>query len=764
MGSETRARLAFGGLLAATLLSFELLFEGDGHVGPALLAAVLAMAISGLARRWGAGPILTFEVSLAGLFWYLALVFQTEATFFGLPTPSAATGLTRLVSSAIDASAVDYAPVPVRAGYVIMIVVGMWMATTIGEIAAFRWRRPVVASLPCLALFAMTVIVGTGVGNALFLSLFLVGLLTFWATESSHRLRSWGRWVSTWDHHSAMEPPQVTSSLARKMGVSCIAVTLVAPVFLPTLGGDLLPWRNDTGEGPGSDGGGGGGDVNLLVDIAPHLLEQTETELFTVETEESAYWRLASLVRYDGRLWHEDEDVERSTTEGVYRRRPNATERTLTQSYEITGLEGRYLPAAVEPLKLDGMVASWDDESVDLPLEDGVVESGMEYTVTSAVTNPTYKELREARIAEPPSDDYLFTGPISPEVASLLQEWTRGAKTPFEKLLALQDRLRGSDFTYRTDVEESDSEDYLGDFLLKTKAGFCQQFSTAFALLARELGYPARVSVGFLPGSSETTPGGIRYTVRGTDAHAWPEVKFDGYGWVAFEPTARALSALPEYTIAPEAPTVFREGETGRAPARGPAPDDPGIDPGTGEAAGGEVPEETTTPEPVEEPAWQDAFLRLALVLLGSMLLWAIVVPVLKSERAKRRFRRARTPAETTIAAFRQFEDDAAEMSLPRSPAESAAAWAKRIGEQAHRVPPRPAERLATLYETAAYSPAGVTEKQAAEAKRVARELASTMWSRSSPLQKAGRLFSVRSLIADTGLRLPRPRARNATS
>ncbi len=116
MGSETRTRLALGGLLGATLLSFELLFEGDGYAGPALMACALAMAITGLARRWGAGPILTLELSLAGLFWYLALVFQMGQTLFGLPTPSAATGLANLVSSAVDASAVDYAPIPVRAG------------------------------------------------------------------------------------------------------------------------------------------------------------------------------------------------------------------------------------------------------------------------------------------------------------------------------------------------------------------------------------------------------------------------------------------------------------------------------------------------------------------------------------------------------------------------------------------------------------------------------------------------------------------------
>ena len=755
MGSETRARLAFGALLAATLISFELLFDSDGYVGPALLACVFPMVISGLARRWGAGSILTFEISLAGLFWYLALVFEAGKTFYGLPTPEAAADLVTLVTTAVDASAIDYAPIPVRAGYVVLVVVGFWLATTVGELAAFRWRRPVVASLPAIVLFAVAMITGTGAGSVFFLAIFLVMLLTFWAAESSHRLRSWGRWVSAWDHLKEEEPEQVTSGLARRMGASCIAVTLVAPIFLPTLGEGWLPWRNDIGDGPGS--GGGGGRVNLLVDIAPQLLEQTDTVMFTVQTEEAAYWRLASLVEYDGRRWSELE-VEREPAGGL-RDVAEDHERLLTQEYDILGLDGEYLPAAVEPIELEGEAAEWDDESFDLKVDADDVSEGTTYSVTSKVPDPTYKELNEASIGEIPAAEYVETGgPISPEVQALLDEWTKGAKTPFEKLIAIQSRLRSAEFTYRTDIEQTESEDYLSDFLLETKAGFCQQFSTAFALLARELGYPTRVSVGFLPGTGEISEGGTLYTVRGTDAHAWPEVKFDEYGWIAFEPTARSLSSQPDYTIAPEAPTVFREGETGNAPARGPAPDDPNLPANEGAPRVPSAEEPGATPE-VEEPAWQAAFLRLALVLLGGTLLWAIVVPLLKTQRTKRRFRRADGPAATAIAAFRQFEDDAAEMFLSRSPAESPSAYAHRIGTEAHRVPPRPVERLATLFELAAYSPTGVTDRQAAEAKRVARELAAALWSRSSIWQKAARLFSIRSLLPKAGMRLRRPRA-----
>ena len=756
MGSETRARLALGGLLATSLISYELVFEGDGYVGPVLLACLLAMGISALARRWGAGPILTFEFSLAGLFLYLTIVFQAGESFWGLPTPASATGLTRLIRLGYDTSQVDYAPVPVRAGYVIMIVVGFWMATTCAEIATFRWRRPVIAAIPCMTLFSVATIVGTSAGSFFFLALFLIALLTFWATEASHRLRSWGRWMSTWDNRPDEEPERVTGALARRMGASCIAATLIAPIFIPTLGGGWLPWRS--GKGVGSGSGSGGGNVNLLVDIAPKLIDQTDIELFTVRAPSAAYWRLASLVDYDGRLWHELDGDRQSAEDGATFATFGPSNKELIQQIEITGLEGEFLPAATHPVRLEGQVAEFDPDTLDLKVDD--VTEGMTYTVSSSIPEPTYRGLRKATIPEsPPGGDpaYLETGPISDDVGNLLTQWTGDEQTDFEKLLAIQNHLRSSEFDYRTDVEATESRDYLGDFLLETKAGFCQQFSTAFALLARELGYPSRVSVGFLSGSAAPAEEGLLFTVSGTDAHAWPEVYFEDYGWVAFEPTARSISSIPRYTTPATSSTPSGPGGPGDT-ADGPAPDDPGVAGGTNDLRDRFlVPRDETTPEPVEEPAWQAAFLRLALVMGGLLLLWAVAVPTLKAERLKRAYRRARTPAETAIAAFMHFEFDAAEVFLPRSAAEPATSFAARLGGL-HRVPPQTADRLARLYEAAVYSPGGITDTQAAEAKKLATQLAAIMWARSSMWQKAWRLFSVRSLLPQPGTRWPRGR------
>ena len=764
MGTETRTRVALGALLVATLLSFELLFDADGHVGPSVLACALAMGITALTRRWGAGPFLTFELSLAALFWYLTLVFQASESFYGIPTPGAGTGISRLISDAAEAASVDYAPIPVRAGYVIMIVVGFWLATTIAEVATFRWRRPILASLPCIVLFAIPVVVGSNRGSGFFLVLFLSMLLLFWASESSHRLRSWGRWVTTWsDRKKDEEPRSVTGGLAFRMGATCVVATIAAPMFLPTVGGEWFPWRSGSGSGNGSGSGSESGEVNLLVDIAPKLLEQSGQTLFKVEAEDAAYWRLASLVDFDGRRWHEIESSRVLLSGELGQPPPGASpdgEDLLEQTVDIVALGGEFLPAAVQPTSINGIQTAYSTETQDLHVNE--VGSDTAYSVTSAVLTPTYNQLREADAGSPPTElaaaTYTETQGTtsSRRVQRLLDSWMKGVRGDFEQLLTLQERLRGPEFGYSTNVEYAESDNYLEKFLFEDKVGFCQQFATAFALLARELGHPTRVSVGFLPGSQTAALSGLsEFTVRGTDAHAWPEVYFEEFGWIRFEPTARGLSAIPVYTIPPLGFGIREGGGTANTPG-GPAPDDPAgtLGPAPDNPDVAAAPEEPIPP-PVEEPAWQPAFGRLVSLLALVLVVWAIVVPLLKRARNKRRYRRAREPAEIALAAWAHFEDDAGEMFLPRSPAESASTFVKRLAAE-RRVTAFASERLALLYETAAYSAARMSRDEAAEAKRLAGALAADLWTRASLWQKATRLFSIRSLLPRAGVRLPR--------
>lgn len=751
MGSETRARIALGALLLATVVAFSQLFDNGAFFGPALVAVILATAVAIVARRLGAGSVLGAGISAAALLWYLAVVFEGRHLFYGLPTPEAASRLAQAVLRARGASQIDFAPVPARPGYVIMLVVGMWVAATVAETATFRWRRPLLASLAPIALLSLVLITGSGTASTLMIVLFLAALLSFWGLESSHRLRSWGRWVSPWAHHSE-EPQSVTGAVARRMGASCLAAAVVAPLLLPALDEGLLAWRSGIGRGGNL---GSAGSVNLLVSLAPRLVEQSDEELFRVLADRPTYWRLTSLADFDGQDWERSDDNFIPLAGGSVQtyQEPATETTTVTQRFTITGLADDLLPAAVEPAivtlgETEGRGP--DDIGVDpdtgeLRLDGGLLED-MRYTVQSDVPDASYEALNQAAVGDPGPLYKELPSDLSDSVFELRDRWTADLDTPLQKLVAIQDRLR--EFEYSLDVRPEDSADYLTAFLTKTRAGYCQQFATAFAVLARSLGFPARVSVGFLPGTP--APDGNTLIVTGNHAHAWPEVYFEGFGWVPFEPTPRSEANEPPYTLASFATGGEGTGEIG-GPGGGPAGGD-GIlanrfqDAGTGirERTGGSLPGAVTAPLR-RDPAWAKAFNRLAWGALGLGLVFLVTVPLLKEWRVRRRYRNARGPVDEAGAAFVQFERDAAELAAARRASESAVAYALRIAA-ANRAPKRAAVGLATLYEAAEYGGTGISGRQAAEAKRLAGQLRGALWASASWWERTVRLFSPASL------------------
>jgi hypothetical protein len=107
-----------------------------------------------------------------------------------------------------------------------------------------------------------------------------------------------------------------------------------------------------------------------------------------------------------------------------------------------------------------------------------------------------------------------------------------GLTTPYQKAVAIQNYLRVNE-SYNLQPPAGPGNQ-LERFLFVTHAGYCQQFAAAFALLARIDGLPTRVAVGTTPGQLIQ---GDTYQVTTADIHSWPEVLFDGLGWVRFEPT-----------------------------------------------------------------------------------------------------------------------------------------------------------------------------------------------------------------------------------
>ncbi len=185
---------------------------------------------------------------------------------------------------------------------------------------------------------------------------------------------------------------------------------------------------------------------------------------------------------------------------------------------------------------------------------------------------------------------------LSGDMTHLMEDVYDGAEDMYDKMAALEAYLRSLDYSdspgpLPDDME--DASDFLDSFVLGSRCGYCTHFATAFVLLARAEGIPARYVQGYIVDTTSAEP----VTVDSSMAHAWPEVYYEGAGWVAYEPT-------PIYHVR----SYWRSAEETKAMYMGAS----GAYPGSDE----EVPEDMTE-EPEDD---EDAHIRIPW--------YAIVIPV----------------------------------------------------------------------------------------------------------------------------------------
>ena len=160
------------------------------------------------------------------------------------------------------------------------------------------------------------------------------------------------------------------------------------------------------------------------------------------------------------------------------------------------------------------------------------------YRMISLVSIATDDDLRGASAEYDNflSDHYLQLPASLPDrVSDLAERLTTNADNPLDKALAIQEYLRGPEFTYSLDIEpppiDADGVDW---FLFESKIGYSDYFSSSMAVMLRSAGVPARIAAGYAPG--ELNEDGQR-VIRDSDSHGWVQVYFPGYGWIDFEPT-----------------------------------------------------------------------------------------------------------------------------------------------------------------------------------------------------------------------------------
>jgi transglutaminase-like putative cysteine protease len=208
--------------------------------------------------------------------------------------------------------------------------------------------------------------------------------------------------------------------------------------------------------------------------------------------------------------------------------------RTFRILTDLDSLEA--LPIAHPAVGVGGSIGdiTWDPSRAEA-LIDGGVERGMEYTVHSKIVIPTPGQLDLVdRLAPQAYGKWIqLPADLDPRFEEIAARWTADVTSNYRKVLAIQQRLHAPSFTYSEGVDTGVDADGLIEFLTRTRAGFCQHYAAAMTVLVRALGLPARIAVGFRPGTLQEDGS---YLVRSTDAHSWVEVLFAGYGWLPFEP------------------------------------------------------------------------------------------------------------------------------------------------------------------------------------------------------------------------------------
>ncbi len=559
-------RVAEGALALVTLVatvSFARLFDDGDALVPLLVAAVAAHLVTAGARRRWLGPGATAAIMGAGFALQASVTLYPYTSLLGLPTAATLTAVGVDLDQAWQLYGEVTAPAPASRGFLLAVTFTLWVTAALSDWAAFRLRAVAEAVVPALALFTYTSILAQSSDGVVLAAALVAAVLGFAVAQ---RVAGPAEPVGGRDRNPGDRAPTAegSSALVRVGLATAVVCAVLAALVGPRLPGSGSEALVDltAGDGPTSRM-----TVSPLVDIRSRLVQQSDAVAFRVTSERSAYWRLTSLDRFDGQVWSSSGSFSKADGR-LPSVPPDAATVPVRQTFRIESLATIWAPAALTPVDLgpSDTELRWNGELATLivPTSRDSIDRAT-YTVTSAVPELTPDDLGAplpAALEEQLADATRLPSDITPLVASQARAVVSGVgPRPYDRAIALQDWFR-STFTYDLAGTGSGHDEAAIETFLEARRGYCEQFAGTFAAMARSLGIPARVAVGFTPGEREEDG---TFTVRGRNAHAWPEVHIPGAGWVPFEPTpGRGQPGTEAYTGVP--PAQATEDDAGAAP------------------------------------------------------------------------------------------------------------------------------------------------------------------------------------------------------
>jgi transglutaminase-like putative cysteine protease len=623
-----------------------------------LLVAVLGTAAAARAtsrRRW----VPTVISSLALLVILTVFFAARTALFFVIPTLGTLVEFGDLGQAGALSISSQSVPATLTFGIMFLLCLGIGALAIAADAAAATWRRPVLAGLPLAVILGIPGFIGIRLTDLFVFMLAAIAWLVL--LRAGQPLRQTGR--------------------ALGLGAVSVVVARALPLALPPV---------DESQATGDSFSGYLAGVNPVLNLGADLRRQLPRTILRYNslTDSPTYLRLVSLQNFTAETWEPDPaSIERDNRPAAIGPVPGLAEdvgvEDETTWIDVLNLGSPWLPVPYPVTGVSGLRGDWFWDADDLTLTSpDRAARGEEYRAASLMVQPTPQQLTSAGSIVPPGfGKYLDLPENLPDIIRATAAEVAGSATSnYGMAVALQEFFRDGDFTYSETAPvdagyDGNGMQVLAKFL-EAKSGYCIHFASAMAVMARTLGIPSRVAVGFLPGEKEDAlvEGRASFRVTTRDVHSWPELYFEGIGWTRFEPTP-GLGFVPTY--ADEA-----------TPGVPVPPDDP-TDPTA-------APTPTPTPTAIAPPVDPDgpsasesaaarslAWLWPALILLAALLLLlapAIVRVLQRSIRMRRLARGSPAAATGWRELLQTAEDLGVDIASTATPRNAARAIAKAAG------------------------------------------------------------------------------------
>lgn len=653
--------LIAGAASAVVAWPLTTLFTPNTWIRP-MLVMVFAVVVIGIAfRMLTSSWVAIAAAQLVGVVLTAGWVFGRGHLWHALPTPDLVLAFNNLLVEARETIKNYAAPAPTNRGITLAIGLAIGVVAMVVDHLAVMRRSPALAGLPLLTAFLIS---ASNSGDSLH-PMFFVAAGGLWllmlGRQGIASLRRWSTTVpmSTTGRRNADDRDGAYgyAAVGRTLAVAGLAAAIVVPVVIPH-----FPTRYLI-DGLGRSSGATGfsdGQIGLksTLDLTKSLSSPSKAPVLSYTTNAAILTplRVGVLDTYISDNWRpgpDDVDYGRRTTlDPPPDLAPDVPRETYRMSVEDSRLEAPQIAAPTPLVSADLGRATWGlDRNTSVAAVTRAVRS---YSFSYLALNPTQQSLAQSRQGASGSllRDDLQVDPASQEIVSqLVGDIVPQNASRIEAARAIQKYLRADGgFTYSlklpTTVKNESGQEERPDAItlfLRSKVGYCVQFATAMVMMAREAGIPARMAIGFLPGTADRGT----YTVRSSDAHAWPELFFDGIGWLRFEPTPSGTqnTVAPSYSLAPTTPgsdnpatNTATGGATPSATRPGdrndPGATDPANTNGSGSDFGGWFGSRTRA-----------TVLWIVLGLLGGIL-GSLAVPLAARGRLRRRLRHA--PDEST--------------------------------------------------------------------------------------------------------------------